>query len=372
VKLKERLAMWGSCGGLVLALALASGVTFVAYQIDKRTRPQATPRDAERVLMRMTDTSVQIWGSGENAQLVAEVQAAVVEVNQDQTLTQVFDVSGIRIYRDGQLYMTGGAKRATYDEQLKELRIFDGVQLDKSDDKVKLSTEEIVYYIDTKLLVATEPVTAEMSDATLKTATARVNVTTQRFQAPRQVVVSSSKGSQLVADAARGDLDANNLTLVGNVVMDATVGELKKAAKEAGAPSEPKAEGVSDESRVRMRCERADIDLENNAVTASGHVSVVAEEGSAMGQTAEIAQKSVKLAGGVTITLRGKGSTGPITVETPMVEYDTEADLAVCPSAVNVSMREGTFKAGRAEARLKQGSWRLLGGVKGTIQPSVL
>jgi len=175
------------------------------------------------------------------------------------------------------------------------------------------------------------------------------------------------------ADSASGDIDGEELALIGNVKLDSTIAELKGAAESAGAePDDARLAGLREDVWLRIRAGRVAVDCRERPGLASGRVAVVTEEGSVLSETAEVDDKMVALAGGATITLVGSGKSGPVTVEPPRVEYNMDEDLAVCPSPVVATVREGSFKAGSAQARLNKGSWRLLGGVKGTINPGVL
>ncbi|MBD3177381.1 MAG: hypothetical protein GF320_19580 [Armatimonadia bacterium] len=366
--MRDFLRNWGSCLGLIVAIGLTTLMGFIAYQIDRTQRAGSMPPEDDRALMRLEGTLVQVWSEDDPPQLVAEIEAATVEVSRDQEITDIHDVEEIRVYRDDALYMVGTARRARYDEALQELRVFDSVHMEQVDGDMEMDTEAFLYTIDDRLIAATEPVTATMRDAVLKTPSGRFNVATERFMAPHQVVVNTREGGQIVSDSARGDLAEDLLSLIGNVVMDATVEELQRLREDEPAPDD--ADPPGDEGqRIRVRAQRADVDLETEDVRASGSVTIVGEEGSAMGETAEFTDEQVVLAGGATITLRDQAGGGPVTVETAMVEYDTEEDLAVCPSQVRVSTREGTFQGARAQAKLREGTWRLQGGVTGRLMP---
>lgn len=367
--MREFLRNWGSCLGLLLTLVLTAVLGFVAYQMDRAQKAERLLPADDRALMRLEGTLVQVWSGDDPPQLVAEIEASVVEVSRDQEITDIQDVSEIRVYREQSLYMVGTARRARYDEALQELRVFDTVRLEQVDGDMALETEAFLYTIDDRLIAATEPVTVTWRDAVLKTPSGRFNVSTERFMAPHQVVVTTRDGGQLVSDSARGDLTENSLSLIGNVVMDATIEELQRLRDERSTGSQA-ARSSGDRQRVRMRCQRADIDLTDESVLASGSVTIVGEEGSAMGQSAEFSERRIALRGGVTITLRDQGGGGPVVVETALVEYDPEEDLAVCPSEVRVSTREASFRGARAQARLRTGTWRLQGGVTGRLMPT--
>lgn len=371
--MSERLRAWGSCGGLLAVIFVTAVIGLIAYRIDQASQGPARVPEEKRVQLRLTGTLVQVYSDADPPVLVAEIEATTIEVNRDQTVTEIDDIHAVRIYREGELYLAGRASHATHDQQAQELRVRDGIQLAHIDGRLEMSTDELVYYTDTQLLVATRPVTAVMGDATLKTPTARVNVGTQTFQAPRKVAVTTTKQGTMVADSASGDIDAQRLSLISNVIMNATVGELRKAAEEAGRETgQLDVKRISDETRVRIRTGRADFDFVNNQVSATGRVALVTEEGSVMSETADVTEKTVVLAGGVTITMRGGEASGPVTVETATARYDIEEDLATCPSPVTARVREGSFRANTAQARLRKGSWRLVGNVKGTIDLGVL
>lgn len=364
---REFLRSWGSCLSLILAIGLTGAMGLIAYRIDQSRRAGSILPDDDRALMRLEGALVQVWSPDDPPQLVAEIEAEVVEVSRDQEITDIHDVSEIRVYRENSLYMVGTARRARYDEALQELRVFDTVRLEQVDGDLEIETEAFLYTIDDRLIAATEPITATMREAVLKTPSGRFNVSTQRFMAPHQVVVTTRDEGQLVADSARGDLTEDTLSLIGNVVMDATLEELERLSEEAPTESEPATPGPR--RRVRVRCQRADVDLVEESVHATGNVTIVGEEGSAMGQTAEFSERRATLGGGATITLRDQGGGGPVTVETPIVEYDPKEDLAICPSDVRVSTREASFRSARAQARLRAGTWRLQGGVTGQLMP---
>jgi hypothetical protein len=371
----EKLRAWGSCLGLVALLALMGLGGLIAYQIDRNQQPQRGAQKQDPVMMRLTGTTLQVFsdpGEGKDPTLVAEIAAELIEVSRDQTRTEISNITAIEIYREGQVYLTGSASRATYDEQLKELTVREGIKLAQVEQRIEMECEEIVYYTDTSLLVATRRVTAKMGDSVLKTPTARVNVATQTFSAPRKVAVTTGKGGSMYADSASGYLDGQKLSLIGNVLLSSTVGELRGLAEETGSDAAKPAGAIGANSSLRVRTGRADILLAEKKVAASDGISVVTEQGSVTAKAADISGERVQLTGGATITLAGKPPSGPVTVETATVEYRVKEDVAVCPSAVTARVREGEFRAGRAEARLMKGSWRLQGGVKGTLRPNVI
>lgn len=368
----ERLRTWGSCLGLVAMLFVTAVAGFLAYRIDQRDRATRGAGEQPTLMMQLSGTTLEIFSEpeeGEDPRLVARVAAELIEVSRDQTRTEISQITAIEVYRGGEVYLVGNASRATYDEQLKELTLRDGVHFEQQQGSgVAVDCEEIVYYTDTDLLVATRRVVAKMGDAELKTPTARINVATRTFSAPRKVAVETGKGGTLYADSASGDLDGQRLSLIGNVVLASTVGELRglgATAPSAGGP-------VKNDTPLRVRAGRADMLFAEDRVSASEGIAVVTEQGSVTAKRAEVAGDNVRLTGGATVTLAGKPPAGPITVETASVEYQVKDDRAVCPGSVTARVREGEFRAAHAEARLMKGSWRLGGGVKGTLNPGVL
>ncbi len=371
----ERLRAWGSCLGLVALLAVTGLAGLIAYRIDQRSQPLRSAQKSDPVMIRIRGSTMQIYSdAGEAAEphLVAEIAAELIEVSRDQTRTEITNITAIELYREGEVYLIGSAARATYDEQLKELTVREGVRLTQADDRLQMDCEEIVYYTDTNLLVATRRVTARMGDAELKTPTARVNVATQTFSIPRKVAITTGKGGSMYADSASGDIDGQRLSLIGNVLLSSTVGELKGLAQDAGDGASTAAGAIGANTALRVRTGRADLLLAERKVNASDGISVVTEKGSVTAKAADIGEERVQLTGGATITLAGKPPAGPVTVETASVDYKVKEDLALCPSSVTARMREGEFRAGRAQARLLKGSWRLQGGVKGTVRPNVV
>ncbi len=191
--MSDRIKVWGSCGGLVAMIAITTVAGLIAYRIELRQRPEAAEEAESPVLLRIENSVVQVWQEpkeGEAPRLVAEVHAALIEVGRDETRTEISGISRVCVYRDEKPYLEGSASRAVYDEQLKELTISDGVRLAQVEGGAVFECEEIVYYTDTNLLLASRLFTATMGDSVLRTSTARVNVATQKFQAPHTVAVS--------------------------------------------------------------------------------------------------------------------------------------------------------------------------------------
>jgi LPS export ABC transporter protein LptC len=365
---REFIRNWGSCLGVLVLIGVVAGAGFWAYRIDEGNRRAAPPPGEEHPFLVMTDTVFQVWSSGDEPALVAEIEGQRVEVNRSQSLTDVFGITALRLFREGNVFLAGTAEHAEYDKDACELRVTDGVDLYQEERDLRIKTEAISYYTDSEVFITPKPVTAEMRGATLRTRTVRFNVATEQFQAPRQISVTTAANSTLVADSANGDLAEERLSLFGNVVMDATVRDIRQMASESEAGGAATVAGARDDARVRIRCGRADLHMTDNTVSASEEVTIVTEEGSITGQTADMAKGKVTLGGGTTLALRGTASDGPLTVETARIEYDTETDLAECPAPVTVRMKEGEFHAASARATLRERKWRLSGGVKGSLR----
>lgn len=322
------------------------------------------PRDVEVVL---DQTTLQIWvPRGGELHLAAQLWANRITISRDRSIIRLEGIPDVVVYREDKRFLLGSADGATYDQQTKELRVQGNVQTRSADNGIRLVSEQLNYFGRSELILVPRAVTMYLKKAVMKTSTLSIDVRRQLLTVPRKLTFQSEGQGTLVADSAQGDLHEQRVSLLGQVVMNVRVRDIKEQL--ASVPGEhPRAPEPSelDKIRVRLRTSRADYYNETNRVWCPEPVVIVTENASATARSASLTPETISLIGQAVATVRLKDSAGPLTLKTERVDYALARDEVICPGRVHISLQEGWFEANSARADATGGKFSVAGNVRG-------